>query len=160
MIDTVRFSDLTVLCYHMEVIIMAIDGVKTSGIAYQRNEKSEPVSKESVDVDNMVKTQNISSVPLEQDPFVKDASMKELGGVSEPVEQQNKDSIKRAVEEINKKSSGSEAVFGIHDETNRVTIKIVDKDSKKVIREVPPEKTLDMIAKVWEIAGLMVDEKG
>ena len=53
----------------------------------------------------------------------------------------------------------SEAIFGIHDKTNRVMIKIIDKDTKKVIREYPPEKTLDMIAKVWEMAGLMVDEK-
>jgi predicted esterase YcpF (UPF0227 family) len=50
-------------------------------------------------------------------------------------------------------------LFGIHDKTNRVTIKMVDKDTKKVIKEFPPEETLDMIAKVWEIAGIMVDEK-
>ena len=30
---------------------------------------------------------------------------------------------------------------------------------KEVIKEYPPEKTLDMIAKVWEMAGIMVDEK-
>ena len=47
----------------------------------------------------------------------------------------------------------------IHDATNRVTIKIVDKDTKKVLKEYPPEKTLDMIAKVWEMAGLLVDQK-
>ena len=52
-----------------------------------------------------------------------------------------------------------EAIFGYHEGTNRVTIKIVDKDTKKVIKELPPEKTLDMIAKVWEMAGIMVDEK-
>jgi len=28
-----------------------------------------------------------------------------------------------------------------------------------VIKEYPPEKTLDMIQKLWEMAGLMVDEK-
>lgn len=67
--------------------------------------------------------------------------------------------IKRAVDEMNKKMGNSEAVFGIHDGTNRVTIKIVDKESKKVIKELPPEKTLDMIAKVWEMAGILVDEK-
>ena len=38
-------------------------------------------------------------------------------------------------------------------------IKIIDKDSKEVLKEYPPEKTLDMIAKVWEVAGLLVDEK-
>lgn len=71
----------------------------------------------------------------------------------------SRESLHKAVEEINKKMANSEAVFGFHDETNRVTIKIVDKDTKKVIKELPPEKTLDMIARVWEMAGLLVDEK-
>ena len=71
----------------------------------------------------------------------------------------NNTQIRKAVEEINKKAHNSEAVFGIHDATNRVMIKIVDKDTKEVLKEYPPEKTLDMIAKVWEVAGLLVDEK-
>ncbi len=69
------------------------------------------------------------------------------------------DTLHKAVEQLNKQMSNSEAIFGIHDGTNRVTIKIVDKETKEVIKELPPEKTLDMIAKVWEIAGLLVDEK-
>lgn len=73
-------------------------------------------------------------------------------------EVQSRDTIKRAVDEINKKTN-TEAVWGVHDKTNRITIKIVDKDTKKVIREYPPEETLDMIAKVWEMAGILVDEK-
>jgi flagellar protein FlaG len=67
--------------------------------------------------------------------------------------------IKKAVEDINKKANNSEAIFGIHEATNRVMIKIVDKDTKEVIKELPPEKTLDMIAKILEMAGLLVDEK-
>lgn len=70
------------------------------------------------------------------------------------------DKLKRAVEEMNKKAANSEAIFGVHDSTNRVTIKIVDKETKEILKEYPPEKTLDMIAKVWELAGLLVDEKG
>lgn len=69
------------------------------------------------------------------------------------------EAIKKAVESINKNATNSEAVFGIHEGTNRVTIKIVDKDTKKVIKELPPEKTLDMLAKMWEMAGILVDEK-
>lgn len=67
--------------------------------------------------------------------------------------------IKKAVEDMNKKMYNSEAIFGIHEKTNRVTIKIVDKDTKDIIKEFPPEKTLDMLAKAWELAGLLVDEK-
>ena len=69
------------------------------------------------------------------------------------------EAVKKAVDEMNKKMANSVAQFGIHEETNHITIKIVDKESRKVIKELPPEKTLDMIAKVWEMAGLLVDEK-
>lgn len=72
---------------------------------------------------------------------------------------QNPEQIKKAVENLNKRINNSEVLFGIHDETNRVVIKIVDKETKEVIKELPPEKTLDMIAKAWELAGLLVDEK-
>lgn len=69
--------------------------------------------------------------------------------------------LKKAIAEMNKKinNSNEEAVFGIHEETNRITIKILDKDTKEVLKEFPPEKTLDMIAKIWEMAGILVDEK-
>ena len=67
--------------------------------------------------------------------------------------------IKKAIEEINRKANSSEAVWGVHEDTNRVTIKLVDKQTREVIKEFPPDKTLDMIARVWEMAGLMVDEK-
>ena len=68
--------------------------------------------------------------------------------------------VKKAISEMTQNAkSSAEAVFGIHEKTNRVTIKMVDKETKKVIKEFPPDETLDMIAKVWEIAGIMVDEK-
>ena len=71
------------------------------------------------------------------------------------------DQLKKMIEEMNKKINNSNevAMFGIHEETNRVMIKIMDKDTKEVIKEFPPEKTLDMIAKLWEMAGLLVDER-
>lgn len=73
--------------------------------------------------------------------------------------QAENDAIKRVVENINKNMADGEAVFGIHEGTNRVTIKIVDKKTRETIKELPPEKTLDMIARVWEMAGILVDEK-
>ena len=93
--------------------------------------------------------------------IVEPAQSKEKDGATEQNnEQANKEQIKKAIEQLNKKmSANSEAVFGIHEDTNRVTIKIVDKNTKETIKELPPEKTLDMIAKVWESAGILVDEK-
>ena len=74
-------------------------------------------------------------------------------------EQPSTEQIRKAVEQLNRNLSNSEAVFGIHEDTNRVMIKIVDKSTKEVIKELPPEKTLDMIAKVWELAGILIDER-
>ncbi len=107
---------------------------------------------------NVQPTEKIDAVT----PVVGNAQSKGQGNLSEQSNEQQatNEQIKKAVEQLNKKMiANSEAVFGIHDGTNRVTIKIVDKTTKEVIREVPPEKTLDMIAKLWEIAGIMVDEK-
>ena len=67
--------------------------------------------------------------------------------------------VKKAIQEITKNANNTEAVYGFHEKTNRVTIKIIDKETKDVIKEFPAEETLDMIAKAWELAGLMVDEK-
>ena len=82
------------------------------------------------------------------------------GGLNEQQQEAQNERIKEAVSKLNKNiNANEEAVFGIHEGTNRVTIKMVDKETKKVVKEFPPDKTLDMIAKVWELAGIMVDEK-
>jgi flagellar protein FlaG len=68
-------------------------------------------------------------------------------------------SLKEAISKINSAKGNAEAVFGIHEGTNRVIIKMVDKETRKVIKEFPAEETLDLIAKAWELAGILVDEK-
>lgn len=75
--------------------------------------------------------------------------------------QQQSEQLKKAIAEMNRKinNSNEEAVFGVHEDTNRIMIKIMDKETKEVIKEFPPEKTLDMIARIWEMAGILVDEK-
>lgn len=76
-------------------------------------------------------------------------------------QQQQSEQLKKAIAEMNRRinNSNEEAVFGVHEDTNRIMIKIMDKETKEVIKEFPPEKTLDMIARIWEMAGILVDEK-
>lgn len=47
----------------------------------------------------------------------------------------------------------------VHDVTKTVMYVMKDSTTDEVIREFPPKKIQDMIAKMWEIAGLFVDEK-
>lgn len=69
------------------------------------------------------------------------------------------DKIRKSLDDYSSRMGNYEAKFGMHEATNRVMIKLVDKDTKEVIKELPPEKTLDMIAKCLEQAGILVDEK-
>lgn len=64
------------------------------------------------------------------------------------------------VKEISKVLNGNTvAEFGFYKPMNRITIKIKDKDSGEVIREIPSEKMLKVFTKACELAGILVDEK-
>lgn len=137
-----------------------IDGVKNAGMAYQGSSQNsasvEKVSRtESAEVQADTVKENGTEKWQKKELNIDDGKDAAENKMTSPTE-----ALKKAVEEINKNAKNSEVVFGIHEATNRMTIKIVDKDSREVIKEYPPEKTLDMIAKVWELAGLLVDEKG
>ena len=139
---------------------MGIEAIKGAGMTYQGSSSTAEMKEENVP--KVEKAENLTvSETLAKD--TSDLNTKQTPGEENNTQQQSQQQknaqLKKAVEDINKKAVNSEAIFGIHEATNRVTIKIIDKDTKKVIKELPPEKTLDMIAKVSELAGLMVDEK-
>lgn len=71
----------------------------------------------------------------------------------------NVDKLKKVMEQAIASMPHSDAKFGVHDKTNRIIIKLVDRETQEVIKEIPPEKTLDLLAKRMELAGVMVDER-
>lgn len=65
--------------------------------------------------------------------------------------------IERALKAIQGPNTGFE--MSVHKATNTISIKVLDKDTGEVIREIPPEKTLDLVAKFMEINGILIDER-
>lgn len=53
----------------------------------------------------------------------------------------------------------TQLVFRVHEGTGRPLIKLVESSTQEVIREIPAEKMLDVLAGIWEWAGLIVDRK-
>jgi flagellar protein FlaG len=49
--------------------------------------------------------------------------------------------------------------FSIHEQTKRIMVKVRDKETGEIIREIPPEKTQDLLVKLWEMAGILIDER-
>lgn len=144
---------------------MAIEAMKGAGMSYAGSSSASDVKADSQakveTASNAAASDDLMKKTIQIDTKETDKNGKDGNRDDSQAKQtiSENSQIRKAVDEINKKVHNSEAVFGIHDATNRVTIKIVDKDTKKVLKEYPPEKTLDMIAKVWEMAGLLVDKK-
>lgn len=69
--------------------------------------------------------------------------------------------IKDAVDKVNQKiiPSKTRCEFSYHEDTNRISIKVIDQATEETIKEIPAEETLDMLSKIWELAGLLVDER-
>ena len=65
------------------------------------------------------------------------------------------------IEKANKALSGGTRSFefSIHEATKQIVVKVIDSESHEVIREIPNEKILDMVAKMWEMSGMFVDER-
>ena len=142
---------------------MSIEAIKGAGMTYQGSSASAEIRQEAAAKVEKADVAIASNDLAKETTAINTKDISGEGGQGAPNQQaqlaNQQAQIKKAVEDINKKANNSEAIFGVHEGTNRVTIKIVDKKTKEVIKEFPPDKTLDMIAKVWEMAGLMVDEK-
>ena len=69
--------------------------------------------------------------------------------------------VKNAVGKINKllEGEGTHVQYEKHDVLNQMIIKVIDNNTNEVIREIPSKKILDMVAKMCEMAGILVDKK-
>jgi flagellar protein FlaG len=123
--------------------------------------RNEPVSYETPVI-------SVKAAPQQKAPEVQKPQAP--GGDPKPVQQVRDDSkqseiaddmIINAIKEANKQLLGvnTELHYRVHEKTNQIMVKIVDKESGDIIREVPPEKTLDLFAKILELAGLLIDER-
>lgn len=71
---------------------------------------------------------------------------------SEPVEREKLDS---AVEQLNSyvQTVRRELQFSIHDDSGRTVIKVLDRDSGEVIRQIPSEEALDVLSRLPGASG-------
>lgn len=152
---------------------MAIDGiggvgalnVSSNAKAVRQPEREVQVADVGV-ATNQVKVERLSPVTAKGGSGNQGQSAKEQdrAGVQSDKEIST-EKVKAAVDDLNKQVKQASTIkhtqlsFKYHDDTNRISITVKDSDTDEVIREIPPEKALDMLAKAWELAGLMVDER-
>ncbi len=129
-----------------------------SGAVYQDLQKSVPMQNANI----AAQDQSAANINITEGPVTAKASG---GNPTGPENGQNKgiseNQIKQAIRDANNKMKNhrTRCEFSYHEETKRVSITVLDEETKEVIREIPPEETLQMIQKMWELAGIIVDEK-
>ena len=133
----------------MKIDNLSVDRSNTAetAISRQGSRQVEPVKQNRTEpsVDNEMKKR----VQEQASDRAKDqeAAMKEL---AEAVEQANK-----SFKPMNRRFE-----YNVHDVLPRVSVKVIDSTNDRVIREIPSEKLLDMVANMLEVAGIIVDERG
>lgn len=51
----------------------------------------------------------------------------------------------------------TELRFVLHEESGEITVKVINSETQEVIREIPPEWVLKIVANVKKMLGLMLD---
>lgn len=73
----------------------------------------------------------------------------------------SKEELQKKVDEINDYVLGYNAQFSfkVHEGTGRTFVQMIDMQTHDVIKEIPPERMLDVVAGIWDLMGIAVDRK-
>jgi len=94
--------------------------------------------------------------PTEQEKY----EDKQQSQITRREEKASASMLQAAIDAANKQLVNANRMIqaSIHEKTNRIAVKIIDTETEEIVREIPPERTLDIFAKVLEMAGLLYDE--
>ncbi len=69
--------------------------------------------------------------------------------------------LEKAVKKMNEfiKPVETSIQFELHEELNEYYVKVINKETEEVIREIPPKKLLDMYAAMAELIGIIINER-
>jgi flagellar protein FlaG len=98
----------------------------------------------------------ISQVSTTQAHAVEPSPQKDLQKKTRSAEQ-----ISKELDAINEKlnSTNSSLQFSVDDNSQELVVKVVDRDSGKVIRQIPPESIVRLRASLKEMTGLLIEKK-
>ena len=147
---------------------MGIEAIQTTVVPAQQVQRVEPVTTEGSYTSGSITVTPSETAPVQarRDDYGSDSQQGQGYPQNKKEEGKNlkdvsPEKVKSAIADINKRIAPTRTTceFKYHEKTNRISITVRDKDTDKIIKEIPPEKTLDMIAKSLELAGILVDEK-
>ncbi len=105
--------------------------------------------------------QVVRDVPLNQSSQkTAQGSQEQLEVLTPSKKQPDKQKVKDAVELLNKVSRvfNKSLRFKYIEDLDRYWVKVVDLETNKVIKEIPPEEVLKLLKKIHQLIGVLFDE--
>ncbi|WJH27485.1 flagellar protein FlaG [Paenibacillus sp. CC-CFT742] len=80
---------------------------------------------------------------------------------SDKSESVNKQQLDKLIEDGNKvlQRMDTQLRWSVNKESNQMIVKVMDTQTNEVLREIPPEKYLELVQNLCEQVGLFLDEK-
>lgn len=139
---------------------MRIEGTEASGVTFTRTQDTKPNTSTNTGI-NTNTNDNKSSTSQKINTILNNANISQITDYEKKELPVSDKVVIDAIQKANKAIMGANTrfEFSIHEKTKEIVVKVINSDTNEVIREIPNEKILDMVAKMWEMAGLIVDER-
>ena len=120
---------------------------------------------DGVDPIQLNKVYDSTQKPVVQESLRQDPRQKQqdsvLGREQVVVEEdrRNVDVLEDAIKKINQAAQifDRSLHFRVHEATERLIVQVINRENGEVIREIPPERVLNMVAQIQSVIGLFVD---
>lgn len=122
-----------------------VDPVNTSAVLYK------PIVEKG---NNSVPVKNYETPLSNTDTKIQSETEKENKSV-------NKGDIEKVADQLNSKieHANKGLKFFVHEATGQMAVKIIDKDTNEVIKEIPAKELLDLQAKIEDMVGILIDKE-
>ncbi|MDR3298942.1 MAG: flagellar protein FlaG [Candidatus Accumulibacter sp.] len=108
-----------------------------------------PVSSQTVQAVQSVQAQSETQSTRTDDPFARNQDQKGSGG------------LEAAVEKVQKFVSvvASDVEFVVDEDSGDTVVKVIDRETKEVIRQIPSEEMLDLAHALDKLQGLLIKQE-
>ena len=119
----------------------------------------------SQSVESMTSISSIKQAKNSVSSNVTESEVTEPVKIEATLEQNNnknsEEKLKEAIDSLNDflKVNNKSSQFVLHEELDKYYVRLIDSETKEVVKEIPPKKLLDAFYEMQKLAGMIVDEK-
>lgn len=119
-----------------------------------------------IENDNQNNVQQASSANAVNDDKIRNSlatseAVQQIHSVRKEGQTISEKALQEAIDKVNKVMVGSqrELKYSVHEKTKEIIVKVINTDTGDVVREIPSEKILNLVARLQELVGIFVNEK-